>query len=229
MPETLNCAEFPLRKLPNSSGKVRSSPLTSEVITVTSNPKKSWKTKDLSEEAQVSLGQVSNVKKLLADREWVRTKPEGFVLTEPEALLLEWAENFKYQRNRVRGFYTVTAAPEIEADLASVCMRENLTYALTSFSGAARIAPAVRQQRAVAYVKEGSVELVSLLGLKEVPSGGNVVLLTPYDEGVFYGAREIDGIRIACPIQIYLDLSSSRGRGEEAPATLLEEIIRPQW
>ena len=196
---------------------------------ILSNPKKSWKTKDLSEEAQVSLGQVSNVKKLLADREWVRTKPEGFVLTEPEALLVEWAENYNYQKNRVRSFYTLKAAPEFEADLASLCMRENLTYALTSFSGAARLAPAVRQQRAIAYVKEGSVDLVSLLGLKEVPSGANVVLLTPYDEGVFYGAREIDGIRIACPIQVYLDISSFRGRGEEAAAALLEEVIRPQW
>ncbi len=131
---------------------MRSSPLTSEVITVTSNPKKSWKTKDLSEEAQVSLGQVSNVKKLLADREWVRTKPEGFVLTEPEALLLEWAENYKYQRNRVRGS-TRYSKPRIEADLASSVAGEH-DICSHKFFGSARIAPAVRQQRAVAYVKK---------------------------------------------------------------------------
>jgi hypothetical protein len=196
---------------------------------ILSNPKKAWKTKELSEEAQVSLGQVSNVKKLLADREWVRTKPEGFVLSEPEALLLEWAENYQYQKNRVRHFYTLKAVPEFEADLASVCIRENLTFALTSFSGAARLAPAVRHQKAIAYVEEGRIDLVSLLGLKEVPSGANVSLLTPYDEGVFYGARTIEGIRIASPIQIYLDLLSSRGRGAEAAAALLDEVIRPQW
>lgn len=196
---------------------------------ILSNPKKAWKTKELSEEARVSLGQVSNVRKLLTDREWIRTKPEGFVLSEPEALLLEWAENYNYQKNRVRSFYTLKAAPEFEADLASVFKRENLTYALTSFSGAARLAPAVRRQRAIAYVEEGRVDLASLLGLKEVPSGANVSLLTPYDDGVFYGASEIDGIRVASPIQVYLDLSSSRGRGEEAAAALLEEVIRPQW
>jgi hypothetical protein len=196
---------------------------------ILSNPKKAWKTKDLSEEAQVSLGQVSNVKKLLADREWVRTKPEGFVLSEPEALLREWAENYNCQKNRVRSFYTLKAAPELEADLASVCKRKNLTYALTSFSGAARMALAVRQQRTIAYVEAGSMDLAFLLGLKEVPSGANVVLLTPYDEGVFHGAREIDGIHFASPIQVYLDLLSSRGRGEEAAAALLEEVIRAQW
>lgn len=194
-----------------------------------SNPKKSWKTKDLSEQAQVSLGQVSNVKKLLADREWIRIEPHGFLLSEPEALLREWAENYNYKKNRIRNFYTLKRAPEFEADLASACARENLTYALTSFSAAALLAPAVRQQKSIAYVEESGVDLASLLALKDVPSGANVSLLAPYDEGVFYGARETEGIQIASPIQIYLDLLGSPGRGEEAAAALLEEVIRPQW
>jgi hypothetical protein len=194
-----------------------------------STPRKSWKTKDLSEEAQVSLGQVSNVKKLLADREWVRIEAEGFLLSQPEVLLQEWAENYSYKKNRVRDFYTLKSAPEFETELASAYARENLAYALTSFSGAARLAPAVRQQRVVAYVEESNVDIVSLLSIKEVPTGANVSLLAPFDDGVFYGAREIDGIRIVSPIQIYLDLIGFRGRGEEAAAAILEEVIRPQW
>jgi hypothetical protein len=194
-----------------------------------SNPKKSWKTKDLSEQAEVSLGQVINVKKLLADREWIRIEPNGFTLSQPEALLREWAENYSYQKNRICNFYTLKRAAEFEADLATVCTRESLKYALTSFSAAARLAPAVRQQKTIAYIEESGVNLASLLALKEVPSGANVSLLTPYDEGVFYSAREIDGIRIASSVQIYLDLLGSPGRGEEAAAALLEEVIRPQW
>ena len=87
----------------------------------------------------------------------------------------------------------------------------------------------MRQQKTIAYIEESGVNLASLLALKEVPSGANVSLLTPYDEGVFYSAREIDGIRIASSVQIYLDLLGSPGRGEEAAAALLEEVIRPQW
>ena len=194
-----------------------------------SSPRKPWKTKDLSEEAQVSFGQVSNVRRLLADREWIRTEPDGFVLSGPEALLREWGENYNAKKNRIRNFYTLKSVPEFEASLASVCAREGLTYALTGFSAAGRLAPAVRQQRVFAYVEEGTTELAPLLGIKEVASGSNVSLLTPYDEGVFYGLREIDGIRIASPIQIYLDLLGFRGRGEEAATALLEEVIRPQW
>ncbi len=110
-----------------------------------------------------------------------------------------------------------------------MCRQKDLKYALTGFSGAARLAPAVRYQRVTAYVEKTEEDLVSLLNLKEVPSGANVSLLTPYDEGVFYGVREIEGIRIACPVQIYLDLWGFRGRGEEAANAVLEKVIRPQW
>jgi len=47
--------------------------------------------------------------------------------------------------------------------------------------------------------------------------------------GVFYGSRVIDGIRVASPIQIYLDLFGFRGRGEEADNALLDQVIRPTW
>jgi hypothetical protein len=56
-----------------------------------------------------------------------------------------------------------------------------------------------------------------------------VTLLEPYDAGVFYGAKEIDGVCVASPVQVYLDLRGFRGRGEEAAVKLLDEVIRPQW
>ena len=193
------------------------------------NPRKAWKIAKLADEAQVSLGQVSNVKKLLMDREWIQTDKSGFVLSEPEQLLQEWDENYSFRKNTVRGFYSLKSVSEIESDLAEVCNQEGLIYALTSFSGAARLAPAVRYQRAMAYVADRDEDIVSQLGLIKVTSGANVSLLTPYDEGVFYGTREIDGILIASPIQIYLDLRGFRGRGEEVAQVLLDQVIRPGW
>ena len=79
------------------------------------------------------------------------------------------------------------------------------------------------------YVENISNELTLSLGLKEVTSGANVTLLEPYDAGVFYGTKEIDGVCVASAIQIYLDLRGFRGRGDEAAAKLLDEVIRPQW
>ncbi len=48
---------------------------------------RSWKVEDLSKEAKVSIGQVSKVKKLLAERERISSKRGGFRLAQPEVTL----------------------------------------------------------------------------------------------------------------------------------------------
>jgi hypothetical protein len=191
------------------------------------NPKRIWKVKDLADEAGVSLGQISNVKKLLDDREWLKIESDGFSLDQPEKLISEWAENYRFRKNQVRDFYSMKDITEIEDALANLCWRKGIKYALTRFSGAARLAPAVRYKRAFVYIEESEEAIDSQLDLKKVTSGANVTLLTPYDEGVFYKNREIDGISVASPVQIYLDLIGFRGRGEEAANAILEEIIHP--
>ncbi|RPJ09941.1 MAG: hypothetical protein EHM36_03845, partial [Deltaproteobacteria bacterium] len=126
----------------------------------------------------MSLGQIANVKKPLLDREWI-AQQDGFSLTEPGKLLEEWSNAYTFQKNEVRNFYSLKNIPEIEADLARACNAKSIEYALTGFSGAARFAPAVRYNRAMAYVSTMPEDLVSLLDLKEVESGANVMLLGP--------------------------------------------------
>ena len=206
------------------------SPRTTRVLRVLLlDPKKTWKLQPLAQEAGVSLGQVYNVKKLLVDREWIRTDEEGLRLVEPSPLLTEWSQNYTYRRNAARDFYSLDAPPEIESKLATACRDRSVQYALTGFSAAARLAPMVRYQRVTAYVSGDFGGLVKTLGLKEVPSGANVTVLSPYDDGVFYGAADINGIQIVSPVQAYLDLVGYRGRGEEAATFLLEQVIQRQW
>jgi hypothetical protein len=206
------------------------SPRTTRVLRVLLlNPKKIWKLQPLAQEAGVSLGQVYNVKRLLADREWIRTDEEGLRLVEPGTLLAEWSQNYTYRRNAARDFYSLDGPPEIESKLAIACRDEGIQYALTGFPAAARLAPMVRYQRVTAYVKGGPDDLVKSLGLKQVASGANVTLLSPYDDGVFYGATDVNGIQIVSPVQAYLDLIGFRGRGEEAATFLLEQVIQRQW
>ena len=194
-----------------------------------SKPRKAWRMAELAEKAGVSLGQVSNVKKLLLDREWVQAEKSGLALIKPQALLMEWSENYSFRRNQVQDYFSLKKVAEIEADLAEVCNRNKLVYAFTSFSGAARLAPAVRYQRVFVYIEETEEDVAPLLGLKKVTSGANVSLLIPYDEGVFYGASDFEGVQIASAAQIYLDLRGFRGRGEEAAQQLLGQVILPQW
>jgi len=194
-------------------------------------PRRQWKVSALAEEAGVSLGQASNVKRLLENREWLRVEPGGFTLCDPGALLSEWAESYRYRRNQIREFYSLKGIGEIEGDLAEACQEEEIAYALTGFSGAARLAPFVRYQRATAYVEteEAIARVEQRLGLKEVPSGANVQLLVPYDTGVFYGSRGADEARVVAPVQCYLDVRSLPGRSQEAAEALLREVIQPEW
>ncbi|MCG6538107.1 MAG: type IV toxin-antitoxin system AbiEi family antitoxin, partial [Syntrophales bacterium LBB04] len=71
--------------------------------------------------------------------------------------------------------------------------------------------------------------IAKILSLKEVTSGANVTLFIPYDEGVMYGTRQIDGICIASPVQVYLDLVGLKGRGEEAAQAIMDEVIKRTW
>jgi len=205
------------------------SPRASRVLRVLmNNPGRTWKMQDLAREAVVSLGQIANVKKLLLDREWI-TPQNGFSLKEPWNLLEEWSDAYTYRKNWVRNFYSLKTPFDLEADLARVCSDKGIEYALTGFSGAARFAPAVRYNRAMAYVSSMPEVVISLLNLKEVESGANVMFLAPYDEGVFYATQVIDAIRVVSPLQIYLDLKSYKGRGEEAAEALLRDVIKPKW
>lgn len=206
------------------------SPKAERVLRVLLNdPQKGWRIQPLAEKAEVSLGQASNVKKLLEDREWLIVAEDGLQLGNPDQLLTEWAENYRFRRNTTRNYYTLKSVAEIETELAELCRQRDIPYALTGFSASARYAPAVRYQRAMAYVGGRIDEVAGLLSLKEVASGANVTLINPYDEGVLYGRRSIDGIEVAAPVQVYLDLIDIKGRGEEAADLLLHEVIKKSW
>ncbi|OGQ88056.1 MAG: hypothetical protein A2289_20490 [Deltaproteobacteria bacterium RIFOXYA12_FULL_58_15] len=206
------------------------SPRASRVLRVLMlDPKRLWKVQELAKSAEVSIGLASRVKACLADREWLRLDANGLGVAEPRQLLQEWAGSYSFRKNVVTDYFSLQSVPEIEAKLAEVCSQRQWEYALTGFSGAARLVSAVRYNRVQAFVGAGLNELPGLLELKPVTSGANVSLLAPFDAGVFAGARTIDGIRVVSPVQLYLDLKSFHGRGEEAARALLEQVMEPSW
>jgi hypothetical protein len=60
-----------------------------------------------------------------------------------------------------------------------------------------------------------------------------LVVLIPDDEGVFSltdgGRTGEHRMRCTNPVQTYVDLWHSGGRGEEAAEALLEQRLKPQW
>jgi hypothetical protein len=192
--------------------------------------------RELAQHAQpgVSLGQVHKIVKSLCDQEFAEQSADGVRLLKPEALLLEWAENYRFERNKATRFYSILPAPELESKLATTINEvegmPNCEAAFASFSAAARIKKHVRQHRHYLYLK-GDIALISKsLDLTEVSSGENVVVLEPYDDGVFYRAlRQDDGGICTGPVQTYLDVNASGGRGPEAAEHILTTVLRNGW
>jgi hypothetical protein len=228
----IRCEGFPNPAIERRDLRSLYSPKAERVLRVLLTAgKRTWRTQELADEARVSLGQVANVKKLLADREWIGAQPTGFGLRTLETavlpLLQEWTANYRSSRNSAREFYSLKSIPEIEASLSEAGRKPASRIAFTGFSGAARLAPAVRYSRVTAYA--GRDLDANRLALKPVSSGANVTLLKPYDEGIYYGTQEVEGAPIVSPVQIYLDLTQTKGRGEEAASAILEEAIKPLW
>ncbi|HNR69181.1 MAG TPA: type IV toxin-antitoxin system AbiEi family antitoxin [bacterium] len=190
-------------------------------------PGRSWKTEALAREAGVSIGMVFKVKQHLLKLEWARDGRDGIQLFAWRDLLEDWKRNYTYQKSQVDQFYSLDS--RIENGLATVCSSRNLRYAMALFSGVARVAPYTRIKQLFAYVEKDVALIGTELDLKPVDSGSNVTLLTPYDQGVFYGVQQVDGIMIASPVQLYLDLNSYHGRGEEAAQFLFDKILEPLW
>lgn len=193
-------------------------------------PQRRWRVLELSREAGISLGQTSKVKSLLADREWTSEAGAGFALRNPETVLVEWAGNLRYSDKRVvHDYYSFDKPGEFEKRLVDFCESEGVRYGLAEFSGAARMAPFVRYQRATVYVARDADKIAEKLQLKPVQSGANVRLMVPSDDGVFLYASRIGGAQVVSPVQLYLDLRRVPGRGDEAANAILEQVLRPVW
>jgi hypothetical protein len=206
------------------------SPKSSRIVrAMLSNPRRSWRVQELAREAKVSLGLASKLKERLLDLEYASGKENGLTLSRPGDLLKQWANNYSFRKNKVYDYFSLEEPKELERNLSQYCEKRGTPYALTLFSGAALVAPYMRYTRGFAYVGNDIGEVADSLGLKQVSSGPNFSILEPYDEGVFYDSREIDGMRVVSDVQLYLDLVGFKGRGEESAEFLFEQRIKPQW
>ena len=205
------------------------SPKSSRILRVLlSDPIKRWYVEGISQEAGVSIGLASRVKQALLEKEWIKEENKRFYIVEFEEVLYEWVRNYVYTKNQVSSFYSGLSEDNLEEAIKKECIKRNYRYGLALFSGARKVAPFVRFLRFFTYI-DGDIEnIASALQLKKVESGPNVMLLQPYDEGIFYGLQNINGISVVSDIQLYLDLKSYKGRGDEAAQAIFEQRLKPK-
>jgi hypothetical protein len=197
------------------------------------NPRRGWQVRQLADEAQVSLGLAAKVKQSLLEQAFVEIRDRLVYLRDPRALLDAWATGCAPPTERLP-LYVMEDPAEAERKIAEWCLGQGVRYALTDLAGAWRVAPTVRYHQSAVYVEtkgESAVldDLVGELRAKRVDSGSNLTIWEPPDTFAFYQTREVSGIQVASPLQLYLDLHRQPGRAAEAAQEILEREIAPTW
>lgn len=183
---------------------------------------------DLADRTSMSVGGVFRVVDLLETKGLVVRGPgKALTVPEPGRLLLEWARDWSVDKSETRRYFSFERTPEaIISRIAAAAKDTGSRYALTGMAGASFVAPFVRYEDVWAYVAAGSERLIDQLELRPVSSGANVVLLEPYDQGVFTGVREIRGSQVVSNVQLFVDLYNYPARGREQAEEILERAIK---
>lgn len=103
--------------------------------------------------------------------------------------------------------------------IANMARKEGLKYAFTLFSATEHVSPFVAPADTHLYVLEKDekkwADRLSAAGMMRAEGGGNVICLLVGEEH-FEGMQETRGVKVVCLPQLYADLFSYGGRGEEA-------------
>ncbi|MGN1404910.1 MAG: type IV toxin-antitoxin system AbiEi family antitoxin [Erysipelotrichaceae bacterium] len=187
-----------------------------------------WKLKELAATASCSIGQVSKVKDFLLNQNYIEHTSDGIKIIKPESILNDWLQVYNINPEPSRQYYSLENIPVIESKISAMKAETGIDAYLTGFSGASRYQPVVRYSKVHLYIDAINIDkAVAYLNLKKVDSGGNVVIMVPYDDCVKYGSKiQKDSLTVS-PVQLYLDCMNIKGRGEEMAQAILErEIIK---
>ena len=192
---------------------------------------KTWTLRSLAKEASVSLGQAAKTSQtLINERLALRASPRSDLkLMAPRDLLRRWATINTFTAN-IRFIEYYTNEEDVSKFLEKLKDKNGPEYAITGLAGALLIAPFVRPTNVHIYVKtdDDAKDWAGLLGLMPIEENGNVKFAIAKSKGVFYGAKEVNGVKVVSDVQLYVDLLNYPARGEEAAGEVLKAIEK-RW
>jgi DNA-binding transcriptional ArsR family regulator len=190
-------------------------------------PQRSWAQKELTVATGLAQGSVSRALSGLGELGLVRRGDDGrYRSPVPSELLDAWSDEYDYQRHGIVPMHLGGSGIGLVRELVGRLRERAGGYALTGLP-AAWLYDGFAQFRTVSVlVEDDPAEIADEVGGRVGERGANVQLVWPNDDGVFYGAREVDGCRCAHPVQVYLDLGGLPERADEAAAQLRRDWLR---
>lgn len=188
----------------------------------------------LAQQAMVSPATVSQVLTELERFDWLEVRGQGpgkeRHLREPSALLDAWITQLASLRApSLRRYYVPGARGDaVAARLAQVLDAHGVEYAVSHEAAAQRYAPFlshIAQVRVRMLIGANAEAAIGDLDARVVDEGSNLGIIEAKSPGELLFRERVDGLWLASPIQIYLDLSRGEGRSKEMAEHFRRERI----
>jgi len=183
---------------------------------------------DLVVKSRASTGATYRVIEFLAEEGLLTRERSRIVEVDWPRLLERWSKDYGFTKSNLVRTYLSPRGLDAMAD--SLRKFQDLQYVLTGSLAAEQFARYAPARMAMIYV-EDPLSLATAADLREVEGGANVLLATTKYDVVYERSREIEGLRMAAPSQVAVDLMTGPGRNP----TEAEELIRwmisnePNW
>lgn len=190
--------------------------------------------KELAQRAMVSPATASQVLTELERFDWLVSRGQGPSkerhLREPAALLDAWVKQLVSIRppNLRRYYVPATKADTLLERVGEVFDGHDAGYAISHEAAAQRYSPflsSVSQVRARLLIGSNADAAIADLGARVVNEGANLAIIEAKSTGDLLFRERVDGIWLASPVQVYLDLLRGEGRSKEMAEHLRKERI----
>jgi hypothetical protein len=165
-----------------------------------------------------STGVAYRVVEFLEREDIVARKERDIVRVDWRQLVERWSQEYGFA-------LSISTSAFIEPrglDVAAENLRtSNIRYAVTGSSAAEYYAP-YAPVRALSLYVDSIPEAVNTLGLRPAATGGNVLVAVPEDPVAFKRINTFNGLSIAAPSQVAVDLLGGPGRAPEEGRVLLD-------
>lgn len=187
-----------------------------------------WAIRALVDVSKASTGATYRVVEYL-EREGMATRDEGglLVVRDWAQVLRRWSDDYGFVRsNRITRWIAPRGLPDLMTRIGST--DEPTRYAVSGTLAAAQWAAYAPARSAMVYVADAD-QAAEAWGLRAADAGANVLLAEPEIDVVYErSVTNQEGVVIAAPTQVVVDLMTGPGRNPSEAEELLEWMRRDE-
>lgn len=189
-----------------------------------SDPSKEWRLSELADDVGVDPGNAHRVLAALVEMGLIERDHNHYLVGDPGSLLEAWADHARRPRERIR----IGVRDNLELVVRNVVGLAEGEAVVSGEFAAEKLAPHLPSRRAVVHCVsvEGWGVIESSSSAEVAAAPGAAYLECDFaDAGVAQFSQQVDGLPLAHPAQIYVDLAQERGRARGAAEHLRSEVL----